>query len=120
MSPLAADLPNEATFSGSHGSLTIHKPFNCATSFTSPAGTKEYPLPEPSMPMNFPNSTGLRYVLNHMVVTIKTNQPSGLSSLVHVFLVVVTSKALDGSLELTQDSLKILYSDPIVFLEDIS
>lgn len=56
----AADLPGEATFSGSHGSVTIHKPFHCPTSFTSPADTKEYPLPEPSMSMNFVNSTGLR------------------------------------------------------------
>lgn len=58
---VAADLPGEATFSGSHGSVTIHKPFHCPTSFASPADTKEYPLPEPSMSMNFVNSTGLRY-----------------------------------------------------------
>lgn len=58
---IAADLPCEATFSGSLGSITINKMFHCATSFTSPAGTKEYPLPEPSMTMNFVNSTGMRY-----------------------------------------------------------
>ncbi|KAJ7373097.1 hypothetical protein OS493_014245 [Desmophyllum pertusum] len=58
---MAAHLPNEAIFAGSQGSLTIHAPFHCATRFTSPAGTKEYPLPQPSMPMNFVNSTGMRY-----------------------------------------------------------
>ena len=56
----AAQLPNEATFIGSQGSVTIHAPFHSATSFTSPAGTKEYPLPEPSMPICFYNSTGMR------------------------------------------------------------
>ena len=56
----AARLPNEATFVGSQGSVTIHAPFHAATSFTSPAGTKEYPLPEPSMPLYFFNSTGMR------------------------------------------------------------
>lgn len=58
---MAAQLPNEAVFAGSQGSLTIHSPFHCATKFTSPAGTKEYPLPKPSMPLNFVNSTGMRY-----------------------------------------------------------
>ena len=57
----AAQLPNEAVFAGSQGSLTIHSPFHCATKFTSPAGTKEYPLPKPSMPLNFVNSTGMRW-----------------------------------------------------------
>ena len=66
----AANLPNEATFSGSKGSLTIHYPFYAATSFTSPAGTKEYPLPEPYMPMNFPNSTGMRYALGQVLTAL--------------------------------------------------
>lgn len=58
---MVADLPWEATFSGSQGSITINRLFHCATSFTSPNGTKEYPLPEPSDTMNFKNSTGMRY-----------------------------------------------------------
>ncbi|XP_078379106.1 trans-1,2-dihydrobenzene-1,2-diol dehydrogenase-like [Oculina patagonica] len=58
---IAANLPNDATVVGSQGSLTIHAPFHGPTRYTTPAGTKEYPLPQPSMPMNFENSTGMRY-----------------------------------------------------------
>ncbi|KAL9957939.1 hypothetical protein ACROYT_G034897 [Oculina patagonica] len=58
---MAAKLPNDATFAGSQGSLTIHTPFHCPTRYTTPAGTKEFPLPEPSMPLNYVNGTGMRY-----------------------------------------------------------
>lgn len=71
---MAAQLPNEAVFAGSKGSLTVHAPFHCATKFTSPAGTKEYPLPKPSMPLKFVNSTGMRYEIEAVRKSLLSSQ----------------------------------------------
>ncbi|XP_030622479.1 trans-1,2-dihydrobenzene-1,2-diol dehydrogenase-like [Chanos chanos] len=52
---------NEATISGTKGNIRIPAPMWCPTSLVLNGKETQYPIPEPSMPLNFTNSTGLRY-----------------------------------------------------------
>ncbi|XP_036399245.1 trans-1,2-dihydrobenzene-1,2-diol dehydrogenase-like [Megalops cyprinoides] len=58
---IAAALPNDATISGTKGTIRIPSPMWCPTHLVVNGKEREYPLPEPSLPLNFTNSTGLRY-----------------------------------------------------------
>ena len=57
----AYDLPCEAVVCGSKGEIKIPKPFWCPTVLETPSGCKEYPLPKPALPVNFPNGQGMFY-----------------------------------------------------------
>ena len=57
----AYHLPCEAVVCGTKGDVKIPKPFWCPTVLETPSGRKEYPLPEPALPLNFVNSTGMRF-----------------------------------------------------------
>ncbi|KAM9860935.1 trans-1,2-dihydrobenzene-1,2-diol dehydrogenase-like [Aulostomus maculatus] len=58
---IAARLPNDAVISGTKGSIRVVGPMHCPTTLVVNDEETEYPLPEPCLPMNFTNSTGLRY-----------------------------------------------------------
>lgn len=58
---IAAQLPNDAVISGTKGSIKVLGPMHCPTTLVVNDKTTEYPLPEPCLPLNFTNSTGLRY-----------------------------------------------------------
>ena len=57
----AYELPCEAVVCGTKGDIKIPKPFWTPTRLETPTGVKEYPLPETTLPLNYVNSTGLRY-----------------------------------------------------------
>ena len=57
----AYDLPCEAMVCGTKGDIKILRPFWCPTKMETPDGIKEYPLPEPTLPVNFPNGQGMFY-----------------------------------------------------------
>lgn len=54
-------LPGVAEIFGRKGKITLYPPFHAPTCVESPAGKFEIQLPAPSVPLNFPNSSGLRY-----------------------------------------------------------
>ncbi|XP_067875948.1 trans-1,2-dihydrobenzene-1,2-diol dehydrogenase-like isoform X1 [Heterodontus francisci] len=58
---MAIQLPNQATISGTKGIITIPGCMWCPTSLVVNGKAQEFPLPAPSQPLNFTNSTGLRY-----------------------------------------------------------
>ncbi|XP_075907697.1 trans-1,2-dihydrobenzene-1,2-diol dehydrogenase-like [Nelusetta ayraudi] len=58
---IGARFPNDAVISGTEGSLKIVGPMHCPTRLVLNDKETEHPLPEPSLPLNFTNSTGLRY-----------------------------------------------------------
>ncbi|XP_037609765.1 trans-1,2-dihydrobenzene-1,2-diol dehydrogenase-like [Sebastes umbrosus] len=58
---IAARLPNDAVISGTKGSIKVLCPMHCPTALVVNDKETEYPLPEPCLPLYFPNSTGLRY-----------------------------------------------------------
>ncbi|XP_064192118.1 trans-1,2-dihydrobenzene-1,2-diol dehydrogenase isoform X4 [Anguilla rostrata] len=58
---VAAQLPNEAVIVGTKGSIKIPANMWCPTALVVNGKEEEYPLPQPSLPLNFVNSTGLRY-----------------------------------------------------------
>ncbi|KAK6294614.1 hypothetical protein J4Q44_G00354440 [Coregonus suidteri] len=58
---IAVSLPNDATISGTKGTIRVLGPMHCPTTLEVNGKTTQYPLPEPSLPLNFTNSTGLRY-----------------------------------------------------------
>ncbi|XP_061567223.1 dihydrodiol dehydrogenase, tandem duplicate 1 [Cololabis saira] len=58
---IAARLPNDAVISGTKGSVEVRGPMHCPTTLVLNGKKAEYPLPEPCLPLNFTNSTGLRY-----------------------------------------------------------
>ena len=57
----AYDLPCEAIVCGTKGDVKVPKRFGCPTRLETPSGVKDYPLPETTLPLNYANSTGLRY-----------------------------------------------------------
>ncbi|XP_066265613.1 trans-1,2-dihydrobenzene-1,2-diol dehydrogenase-like [Branchiostoma lanceolatum] len=57
---MSAIVPNEAYVCGTKGSLKIPT-FWCPTEVIAPDGTHEFPLPPPEKPLNFNNSTGMRF-----------------------------------------------------------
>uniref|UniRef100_A0AAV2LQM3 Trans-1,2-dihydrobenzene-1,2-diol dehydrogenase n=1 Tax=Knipowitschia caucasica TaxID=637954 RepID=A0AAV2LQM3_KNICA len=58
---ISARLPNDAVICGTEGSIKVLGPMHCPTTLVVNDKQAEYPLPEPCMPVNFTNSTGLRY-----------------------------------------------------------
>uniref|UniRef100_A0A665X329 Trans-1,2-dihydrobenzene-1,2-diol dehydrogenase n=1 Tax=Echeneis naucrates TaxID=173247 RepID=A0A665X329_ECHNA len=58
---IAARLANDAVISGTRGSIKVLGPMHCPTTLVVNDKETEYPLPEPHLPLNFTNSTGLRY-----------------------------------------------------------
>lgn len=58
---IAARLPNDAFISGTKGSIQVLGPMHCPTTLVVNNKKTEHPLPEPRLPLNFTNSTGLRY-----------------------------------------------------------
>lgn len=55
------NLPGAAEIFGSKGKITLHRPFMAPTCVESPAGKFEIQLPVPSVALNRPNTSGLRY-----------------------------------------------------------
>ncbi|KAJ7985971.1 hypothetical protein DPEC_G00345990 [Dallia pectoralis] len=58
---IAVPLTNDATITGSKGTIKVLSPMHCPTTLEVHGEAKQYPLPDPSLPLNFTNSTGLRY-----------------------------------------------------------
>ncbi|KAM9545480.1 trans-1,2-dihydrobenzene-1,2-diol dehydrogenase-like [Salvelinus alpinus] len=58
---ITVSLPNDATISGIKGTIRVLGPMHCPTTLEVNGKTTQYPLPEASLPLNFTNSTGLRY-----------------------------------------------------------
>ncbi|XP_054627215.1 trans-1,2-dihydrobenzene-1,2-diol dehydrogenase-like [Dunckerocampus dactyliophorus] len=58
---IAVLLPNDAVVSGTKGSIQVCGPMHCPTRLVVNGKVTDYPLPEPVLPLNFTNSTGLRY-----------------------------------------------------------
>ena len=65
---ISYDLACDAVICGSKGDLKLPHPFWCPTKLQTPQGvyeregvSREFPLPEPHLPGNYPNPTGLRY-----------------------------------------------------------
>ncbi|XP_006810760.1 trans-1,2-dihydrobenzene-1,2-diol dehydrogenase-like, partial [Neolamprologus brichardi] len=58
---IAARLPNDAVIAGTKGSIKVLGPMHCPTKLLVNDKETEYPLPEPCLPLNFTNSTGLHY-----------------------------------------------------------
>ncbi|XP_029978845.1 trans-1,2-dihydrobenzene-1,2-diol dehydrogenase [Sphaeramia orbicularis] len=57
----AVQLPNEAVIMGTKGTIRIPAHMWCPTSLVVNGKETEYPVPEPYLPLNFINSTGMRY-----------------------------------------------------------
>ena len=75
---ISFDMACDAVVCGTKGELRLPHPFWCPTKLESPKGvykkdsvSKEFPLPEPYLPTNFPNSTGLRYEAEEVYKCIK-------------------------------------------------
>ncbi|KPP74742.1 trans-1,2-dihydrobenzene-1,2-diol dehydrogenase-like, partial [Scleropages formosus] len=58
---ISTALPNDATICGTMGTIRVLSPTWCPTHVVVNGKETEYTLPEPAMPLNFTNSTGLRY-----------------------------------------------------------
>ncbi|KAM7014702.1 dihydrodiol dehydrogenase, tandem duplicate 1 [Tautogolabrus adspersus] len=58
---ISARLSNDAVISGTKGYIKVVGPMHCPTKLVVNGKETEYPLPEPCLPLNFTNSTGLRY-----------------------------------------------------------
>ncbi|XP_030578981.1 trans-1,2-dihydrobenzene-1,2-diol dehydrogenase [Archocentrus centrarchus] len=54
-------LPNDAIIMGTKGFVRVPAPMWCPTSLVVNGKETEYPVPEPYLPLNFINSTGMRY-----------------------------------------------------------
>lgn len=54
-------LPSRAEIVGTKGTITLHPPYFASTCIETPAGKIDTPFPTVSVPLNFPNTTGLRY-----------------------------------------------------------
>ncbi|KAM4744631.1 trans-1,2-dihydrobenzene-1,2-diol dehydrogenase-like isoform 3-T3 [Anableps anableps] len=54
-------LPNDAIIVGTKGTIQIPARMWCPTSLIVNGKETQYPLPEPCLPLNFHNSTGMRY-----------------------------------------------------------
>ncbi|KAA0715283.1 Trans-1,2-dihydrobenzene-1,2-diol dehydrogenase [Triplophysa tibetana] len=58
---MAVELQNEAVIAGTKGTIKIPAHMWCPTSLMVNGVETQYPVPEPALPLNFLNSTGLRY-----------------------------------------------------------
>lgn len=58
---LSMQLPNDAIIVGTKGTIRIPEHMWCPTSLEVNGKETQYPVPEPYLPLNFINSTGMRY-----------------------------------------------------------
>ncbi|XP_027015077.2 trans-1,2-dihydrobenzene-1,2-diol dehydrogenase [Tachysurus fulvidraco] len=58
---IAVDLPNEAVIIGTKGTIRVPAHMWSPTSLIENGNETQYPVPEPYLPTNFINSTGMRY-----------------------------------------------------------
>ncbi|XP_037553492.1 trans-1,2-dihydrobenzene-1,2-diol dehydrogenase [Nematolebias whitei] len=58
---MGVQLPNEAIIAGTKGTIKVPFPMWCPTSLVVNGKETQFPLAEPSLPLNFLNSTGMRY-----------------------------------------------------------
>ncbi|XP_055030031.1 trans-1,2-dihydrobenzene-1,2-diol dehydrogenase [Misgurnus anguillicaudatus] len=58
---IAAELPNDVLIVGTKGTVKIPRHMWCPTSLIVNGVESHYPVPEPELPLNFMNSTGMRY-----------------------------------------------------------
>ncbi|KAK1785082.1 hypothetical protein P4O66_018510 [Electrophorus voltai] len=58
---VAAELPNDAIINGTKGTISVPAHMWCPTSLIVNEKETQYPVPEPYLPLNFVNSTGMRY-----------------------------------------------------------
>ncbi|XP_073706768.1 trans-1,2-dihydrobenzene-1,2-diol dehydrogenase-like [Garra rufa] len=58
---IACHLSNDGTICGTKGIIRVPHPMHCPTILELNGNKTEFPLPEPGLPLNFHNSTGLRY-----------------------------------------------------------
>uniref|UniRef100_A0A672RVW0 Dihydrodiol dehydrogenase, tandem duplicate 2 n=1 Tax=Sinocyclocheilus grahami TaxID=75366 RepID=A0A672RVW0_SINGR len=58
---ITAELPNEAVIVGTKGTIKVPAHMWCPTSLMVNGVETQYPVPEPSLPLNFINSTGMCY-----------------------------------------------------------
>ena len=75
---ISYDMACDAVVCGTKNELRLPHPFWCPTKLDTPDGiyekptiSKEYPLPDPKMPGNYPNCTGLRYEAEEVYDCIK-------------------------------------------------
>uniref|UniRef100_A0A3P9LIM3 Trans-1,2-dihydrobenzene-1,2-diol dehydrogenase n=1 Tax=Oryzias latipes TaxID=8090 RepID=A0A3P9LIM3_ORYLA len=55
------ELPNDAIIAGTKGTIHVPEKMWCPTSLIVNGEERHFPVPEPSLPLNFPNGTGMRY-----------------------------------------------------------
>nr|XP_046227942.1 trans-1,2-dihydrobenzene-1,2-diol dehydrogenase [Scatophagus argus] len=60
-SSMALQMPNDAVIVGTKGTIKIPEHMWCPTSLVVNGKETQYPVPEPYLPINFLNSTGMRY-----------------------------------------------------------
>ncbi|KAM4603079.1 trans-1,2-dihydrobenzene-1,2-diol dehydrogenase [Polymixia lowei] len=58
---IAVELPNDAVISGTKGTIRVPAHMWSPTSLVVNGKETQYPVPEPYLPLNFTNSTGMRY-----------------------------------------------------------
>uniref|UniRef100_A0A3B4DHF8 Trans-1,2-dihydrobenzene-1,2-diol dehydrogenase n=2 Tax=Pygocentrus nattereri TaxID=42514 RepID=A0A3B4DHF8_PYGNA len=58
---VAVELPNDAIINGTKGAIRVPAHMWCPTSLIVNGKETPYPVPEPYLPLNFINSTGMRY-----------------------------------------------------------
>ncbi|KAL7878427.1 hypothetical protein AOLI_G00094010 [Acnodon oligacanthus] len=58
---VAVELPNDAIVNGTKGAIRVPAHMWCPTSLIVNGKETPYPVPEPYLPLNFINSTGMRY-----------------------------------------------------------
>ena len=80
---ISYDICCDAVICGTKGELRLPHPFWCPTKLETPEGvypkemiSKEWPLPEPRLPGNYPNPTGLRYEAEEVYSCLKTEPVS--------------------------------------------
>jgi len=56
-----AELPSDAVIIGTRGQIRIPNHMYAAIEIQTPNKTYKFPLPQPTIPSNYPNSTGLKY-----------------------------------------------------------
>lgn len=80
---ISYDIPCDAVICGTKGELRLPHPFWCPTKLETPEGvydkekvSKEWPLPEPHLPGNYPHPTGLRYEAEEVYSCLRTEPVS--------------------------------------------
>ena len=66
-------LPCTAKVFGTKGEATLPKMFYCSEELVMPEKTHKFPLPKARYEFNYPNSSGLRYEIEHVRECLKKN-----------------------------------------------